>query len=198
MKTFETLQQVLEYIPHCIICKKELELRVVGSIPSRTNQQYFHRQSVCLKMFMLEDRLHSRRCKDFSLIVNPADNQMSSGKNLINDMLADSWSGISVIKKCKTCNFSITARHTNSGSKQSQKMDKFPSVELYSEELHYTMKKEKPVRIHKIYQNSARMTGESTIITVNHRQLREFNLDLSKIQDLNHLNNKIKTVMVFQ
>lgn len=196
MKTFECLQELLDYIPNCIICQKVMELRIEGSVPARSNPDYYLREKVYLKMFLFEEKLHSKRCKDYSFTIDPKNNQLFSGKDLLNRMISSSsFQSIAAIKKCHTCHFKISTTYSN--GTVTAKLHQFPVMQLYTEELSYTMKREKQVRIYKTYNDTYHLTGEKATVVVNHRHL-EFNLDLSKIQDLDHLNNKIKTVMVFQ
>lgn len=196
MKTFQTLQELLDYIPNCIICGKPMELRIVGSIPLKGEPSWRNTRSICFKMFVLEDKLHSRKHKDFSLVIDPTTNHISSGKDVLNQMVWTSYSGIIALKKCKTCNFKIEAEYTNGIN--SQKLHVFPELRLVSEEIHYTMRRHKLVQIYKRYHRPDSGLGDGISVVVGHFQVNLSVLDFAKIQDLDHLNNKIKTFLVFQ
>lgn len=197
MKNFGTLQELLDYIPKCILCGKDMELRITGGVPSRqTSENYWKNNDVCLKMFLLEDKLHSKKCKDYSLSVSPITNLITSGKNLISDMVSRSYSRVTANKKCRTCFFQISTAYSR--DKETPKLrNYFPALTMQTEELHYTMKKGKSVKLYKYYRSDS-LTGENTNISVNFRSLKSIPLDFSKIHNMEHLNNKIKTLMVFQ
>ena len=192
MHTFETLQQLLDYIPNCIICQKPMKLVISGGVPSRTVNNYWQQFIINLKMELIESKLHSKN-KNWVLIIDPWDNQISTGLSLVNDLLSQSHSKLDVFKKCWTCNFKINGLCNSNGKRVSA----FPKVSLHSEELHYTMNRDRTVRLFKYY-GDASVIGERTIINVNHRELKSIPLNFERIKNLDQLNHKLKTLMTFQ
>jgi hypothetical protein len=192
MHTFKTLQELLDYIPQCIICQKPMRLIITGGIPSRGAKNYWHQETINLKMELFEGKLRSKN-KNWALIIDPWDNQVSTGLNIVNDLLSYAYSKLDVYKKCWTCNFKINGLYQHNN----KKVTKFPEVNLHSEELHYTMNRDRTVRLFKHYADTS-FLGERTIINVNHRELKSIPLNFEKIQNLDQLNHKLKTLMTFQ
>lgn len=182
---FETLQELIDYVPRCLICNKEMQLDITGTIPFVTGYD-FH----SFKMILNSDgRLSS---KNKSLDINPKTNEVFSGLDTLSKMVYNLTNHINIYKKCYTCSFLIKCKYDNI---KYIKLEKFPTISLIQEELSYTMSKNKAVRYVKYFPPN--FLG-SSYMTINNKYINNFYIDLSKINNLKHLTRKIKTFLTFQ
>lgn len=197
-----TLKELNEYIPHCIICGKDMHLKISGSLtkPSHfhssgnTTVLYSARTSIKLKSFLKDGLLHFKDTKDanIAILVDPDTNKVIEGMDLLK-ALSSNW--IYLNKNCQTCDCNIATMYTN---KEAAKLENFPPLKLTSEKLHYTMKRGKTVFIMKSFYDDATLLGSRTNVLINGKPIKEINLDLSRYKNLEQLNNRLATIMVFQ
>jgi hypothetical protein len=131
------------------------------------------------------------RNKKNSIAINPVDNNIIEGEQFINH-LATNW--LTVYKKCRTCRCEVVARFTGSTIKN---LKKFPPVTLAAEEICYTRKNEKPVRILQNYYEDSSSLGVQTYMRINHKDVNSFYLDFNKFKNLDHLNERLSTILTF-
>lgn len=196
MKIFQNLQELLDFIPNCIICGKQLEIQIIGTVPnSGINANKFkingwHTIDVCLRMKLIDGQLQSKN-KNYPLIIDLATNNILIGVEIIDKMMYRHHNSVIVNKKCYTCQFKIRTMYT-AGIAPLKTKNQFPVLDFKELEIIYTMNNN---RLVSIYSNNF---NESMFVRVNGRTIESFKLDFSKIKNLKQLNNKIKTVMVFQ
>lgn len=198
MRVFQTIQAFINYMPHCIVCGKAMELFIYGTIPNRDGTPYFNRTNISHKMIISENIATSKNRKHL-LIIDLNNNKIIEGGIHIKDML---YIGMSADLKCWTCDFRVHSYlkaeyflSKNFGY-NSQSIEYFPQTELYNEEIHYTLSTTKKVSV---FINYGLDGINNTTISVNRKYLDKIQfVDLSKIKNLKHLSNKIKTLITFQ
>lgn len=188
MKTF-TLQELVNYIPACIICEKKLIISIHGNIASIKHR--YTGQNINIKTKIKNNILESDN-KNYELAISLIDNTINVGEKLINDLMI---SYMYVKKQCKTCHFTINTTYTDGHLKN---VKKFPDLKLTYEELSYTMPGGKEARIHKQYFDDQTLLGSRTQITIDHKLLAPFPFYFDKIENLKHLNKRLQTVCTFQ
>ena len=195
MKIFETLQELINYIPHCVICGKEMKLSIEGYVtPVSPSKPKFGKgsQRVYLKLELKDDIL---RCKQDSLnlAIEAATNKLIDGEELVNRLMLHT---INVKKCCPTCVFKSVSVY---GAGHTKKTHCFPPLTLQSEELNYTMRGGKRCLITKHYLSTNSSDEEANcVIWFDRVPLQPIPLDFSKLTSLEQLNKKIKTIVVFQ
>lgn len=188
MKTF-TLKELINYIPTCIICSKQLVLAINGNIKS--SKQRYTGKNISVKTKVKDSILESAN-KNYNLSISLDDGEIIEGVELVNNLMTG-W--MYVKKQCKTCCLTINTTY-NDGNLKNVKI--FPPLKLTSEDLSYTMPGGKEVKIYKQYYDDQTMLGERTQITINGKLLPPFPFYFDKIDDLKHLNKRLLTVRTFQ
>lgn len=193
MQVFKVLQEFIDYIPKCIICGKERKLSIEGYVkpvsPSKPRWSSGS-QRVYLTLELKDGLLRSNH-KSHSIAIDPSNNKLVDGEDLINRMMLQT---INVKKCCPTCVFKsfgvYQAGHT-------KKTNCFPPLTLRSEELNYTMPGGKHCMITKYYQFNEKPEEAKCNIAIDRVSLPPIPLDFKHLTELDQINRKIKTVMVF-
>lgn len=188
MKTF-TLKELINYIPTCIICGKQLMLSINGNI--KTSKQKWTGKNISIKT-KIKDSVLESTSKNYTLSVNLDNNEIVEGGELINNLMT-SW--MYVNKQCKTCCLTVNTTYNDGNTKNTTA---FPTVKLTSESLGYTMPGGKEVKIFKHYYDDQTMLGERTQITISGKLLPAIPFYFDKIDNLKHLNKRILTIRTFQ
>ena len=192
MRNFKTFQELIDYVPNCIICGKEMEIHLDGQIsPTLPSKQWYGRESVHLVLQPKEGLLRSKKHKKYTLIINPFDNHIIDGQDLVNRLMVN-W--ISVYKKCWTCRFSV---YTGYRKGHTKKHEKFPYLTLGNEELYYMLRRGKSVGIHQQYYDDSALLGIRTHITVAGKPVKSMYIDFNKFKDLDQLNKRLATILTF-
>lgn len=193
MKVFKTLQELLNYIPNCIICGKDMKLSIEGYVQAVSPAKPkwgSGTQRVYLKMDAKEGVLRCKH-KSFSVAIDAATNKIIDGEDLINRLMLNT---INVKKCCPTCVFKSVSVYQAGHTK---KTHFFPPMTLRNEELNYTMRGNKRCTIIKHYQFTEGHDA-NCFITLNGSSLQPVPLDFTKLTSLEQINKKIKTIAVFQ
>ncbi len=201
MIEFRNLQELMDYIPNCIICKKEMVLSMEGRIARvKDNKKPKHWNDggtwTMLKTrakneLVHDDLLHFRNTK-YHISIEPQRNKIIDGLDI-----AQRINIFNINKVCRTCDFKIQAMAESCGNSTH-----FPTTRLERETLNFTMRGGKMVRMYRSYRN-LRAPGVppkevSTQIYINDHMLPDLPLEFSKIRDIGQLTRKIKTAVVFQ
>lgn len=189
MITFQTLSELYAYVPTCLICNKDLDVSIDGTFSSvAANKPRFSRggERVHFKV-SLEDGVITAKSANYVMRLDASSNKILEGSDLINRMLVNQTQ---VTKKCSTCHLKINTQYSSGNTK---KEINFPPLTLRSEELHYTLRGGKRVRIEKYYYDHT-----STIqFQLNGKHLPPVPFEFNKIKDLTHLNKRIATIILF-
>jgi len=197
MKYFKTLQDLLDYVPNCLICGKILQLSIEGHWG---NSSIFDKTEFrAIQTSYKENLLYSKH-KIYSFCLDPKNNEIISGKTFFK-ILSDRY--ISVYKKCHTCYCILKC---SLADKQYKIHNFFSDLILDNEEIRYTMRNKKEISIYKnhgamyYYSNPSVAGNNKMSITLNGKRMHYPNeyIDFSKIKNLSDLNKKISTIMVFQ
>lgn len=193
MRTFKTLNEVIDYIPNCLICQKGMTLSIDGVLSSQAGHHpRWSRglESVKLKMGLVDGFLRSNHKND-NISICVSDNKIIDGWEIVNRLMP----GTTYVRKmCLTCHFKIHTYHIGGAVK---KENCFPPLTMHSEELHYTMKGGKDVRVTKYYHADGSLTGEYATIKLDNKFLPPVPLDFDKFKDLVHLNKRLATIKLF-
>lgn len=192
MKIFKSLQELIDYVPNCIICGKEMEIHVDGQlVPSLPAKQWYGREPVHLSLQLKEGKLRSKKHKKYTLIIDPTDNHIVDGQDFVNRLMVN-W--ITVYKKCWTCRFRINTGYNKGHIK---KQEKFPYLTLSSEEISYFRRHGKSVGIHQTYYDDSALLGIRSYITVGGKPVKSLYVDFNKFKDLDQLNKRLATILTF-
>lgn len=174
MITFSKIKDFIEYIPNCIICQKPMVLGAeITSVKRKT--------LTCVKTKIIDDIMVSKK-PEFEFVININTNQIV---NMTADIFLSHY-----IKYCATCKFTVEAY----AEKLSNKIDKIAAPTVLSfENLCYTTKKNKHVKLAKYYYN---INSCSQHIVVDKKIISIPIIDLSQIKNLKHLDKRIATLMV--
>lgn len=193
MRTFPTLNDLNNYIPNCVICSKPMRFVLEGMIspiaPSKPRWGSGN-ERLRLKLELKEGVLRSKH-KNHNVGVELATNQIVEGQGLIDRLVIN---GTQVHKLCPTCHFKINTRYETGNVK---KTNCFPALTLQSEELHYTLKGGKDVNISKYYAADPNAKESAASIRLNGKYLPPVPLDFNKLSDLEHLNKRLATIILF-
>lgn len=201
MIEFRNLQRLMDYIPNCVVCKKEMVLSIEGRLERVKNNKKPKRWNsggtwVILRTrtkneLIHDDLLHFRSTKHL-ISVEPTRNKIINGLDV-----AQRLTFFNVSKMCRTCDFKIHAKAESCGNSTH-----LPTLRLETESLNFTMKGGKKVRMYRAYRRIDPYPHEPAEITtqiyVENHLLPPLPLEFSKIKDINHLTRKIKTAIVFQ
>ena len=147
MKLFQTLNELINYIPNCLLCNKPMNITISGVLApvlSLKPRWGSGRENITLKMTLKEGVLRSKH-KNHSVAINPEINFIIDGQDLINRFYQEY---MYVIKNCTTCHFKITTQHHKDHAKKENVLS---PLTLYTEEIRYTLKGGKNVEIYKYY-----------------------------------------------
>lgn len=198
MLTFPTLNDLNDYIPNCVICGKTMGYNLSGILsPVLPNKARWGggTESVRFKLEVkgtqLRTTFHEKAKKTYSLVIDLATNGIIDGQDIINRLVPGN---AHMNKFCPTCHFKINTGWDNNSSK---KKDCFPALTLQSEELHYTLKGGRDVEINKYYRNGDPDKGRTATIRLNRKYLPPIPFDFNKFSDLQHLNKRLDTIILF-
>lgn len=147
-------------------------------------------ETVRLKLELNDGILRSKH-KSYSISIEIATNNIIDGQELINRLQPGNTH---VRKMCPTCHFKI---NTGYGTGSTKKQNCFPALTMQSEELHYTLKGGKDVQISKYYRSGDPDKGRSATIRLNNKYLPPVPFDFNKFSDLEHLNKRLDTIILF-
>jgi hypothetical protein len=191
MTSFQTLKQLIDYIPNCILCGKEMPIVIEGYVNGWAKSgASWQRQFVRAKTELRDDILFSKnRNVDLSIDVN--NNHILKGQELIDSLIGNK---INVNKGCTTCHFKILCASTSTLVKTK---GVFPYIDLLSEEIHYTLKGGKDIAITKYYNSQTTLRGEHANIRLNGKFLPPMLWDFSKFDSIEHMNKRVATIVMF-
>jgi|SRR6185436_4365103 len=197
---FTCIKKYINYIPRCLICNKEMQLYIQG-----TERKTFWRFDCVYIKTCISDNLLISKSKKYPLIIDINDNRILTGNEIISAIDIKEYSVVYLNKTCSTCKFIIEASYvhpplniTNSINESSPPLCRedgyFPTVFLDQEELCYTRNRGKNISIKRQHYSQLARTS----LTVDGKSVKCFDLDLSKFNNLNHLNSRISTLLTFQ
>lgn len=193
MRTFKTLQELIDYIPKCVICQKDMKIAIEGylnPVGSKKPRWSSGTERVYFKLEYKDGILRSKH-KSHSLAIEASTNKLIDGEDLVNRLMTQT---INVKKCCPTCVFKSVSVYQAGNTK---KTNSFPPMTLRSEELNYTMKGGKRVNITKYYEFNKPDEEAKCFISYNGSSLSPIALDFRKLTDLDQINKKIKTIVTF-
>lgn len=188
MKKF-TIKELVEYIPKCIICQKDMYISIKGNIQSQKHR--FTGKKVSLTTKVQDDALVSVGKDLFTIDLNTS--EIITGAEFFNSLM-NSW--LYVNKRCRTCDFLISNIYNDFDTIVAR--THFPKLKLQNEQISYTMPGGKIVKILKSYYDDNTMLGSMTRITINNKLLPPFPFDFTAIHGLKQLNNRLLTIRTFQ
>lgn len=197
MITFPTLNDLHNYVPTCVICSKPMRFALDGIASTALPAKRWggSTESIRLKLDVKDGKLrtiaHEKAKKTYSLIIDITTNQIVDGQDIIDRLKPGN---VHLRKLCPTCHFKINTSWSNNSSK---KKDCFPALTLQSEELHYTLKGGKDVTISKYYREGDADKGKSAHIRLSGKSLPPIPFDFNKFSDLEHLNKRLDTIILF-
>lgn len=198
MKYFDNLQQLVNYVPNCLICGKQIPILIQG--------RWFYPPDVdvfkSIKTTVQDDCLLARHRK-FDFKINLSNNKIIHGEEYFKDILK---SRMFVFKKCSSCHIYVTLSPILENPVQAKisKFSIFPTLAIDTEEVQFTTKGGKKLFLHKDYHksySSYQVFPEGIIsLSVNNKRQHIPNeyLNLEKIKDFSSLKNKISTILTFQ
>ncbi len=190
---FKSLNEFNNYIPTCVLCGKIMTVTVEGRLapvlPSKPRWSS-GQETVTLKL-LLKDGVMRSKHKNHSLVIDGETNSIIDGQDLVNRFYPNSTY---IRKTCATCHFKIVATYPKDYAK---KATVFPYIILQQEELRYTLKGGKDVQIYKNYHTAIEGRDKVADIRIDNKYLPPVPWDFSKFDDLDHLNNRIKTIILF-
>jgi len=190
---FNTISELNAYVPNCLICSKPMQFIVDGYLKkTAANKSRWDSGNEHVKFLMkLEDGIMHSKHKSLSIAIDINNNLIIDGQDTINRMLT----GASYLRKtCPTCHFKI---HTVYSSGNIKKEKNFPALTLQIEELHYTMKGGKDVRITKSYNTFEPEKETLALIRLCGKTLPAVPFNFNKLKDLHNLNTRIATIKLF-
>jgi len=188
MKSFNTLKELVNYIPNCLVCGKQMMIIIKGHILPNSQNRF---NGYYTRLIVNNNQIVSRN-KKHNITVNLDTNEFIDGKEVIYN-LKQNW--IYLNKTCRTCRFDISTVY-----RSGQQGDKnyFPTFLLDSETISYTWKNGKQIYIVKYHNIGVSVLSDSvTQISVNNKWLPSIPFDFSKFSKLSQLNNRISTLLVF-
>lgn len=191
MRTFKSLQELVDYIPQCILCNKDMPITINASLSAALPaKKYASSEHVNLKT-EIKDGVARSKNKKYSLSVELATNKIIDGIDLVNRM-QNSWTYVN--KCCPTCHFKISTVY---GTNAQKKEHCFPALTLQNEELSYTLKRGRRVFISKRYYDHNTQQHHLASIRLDQKYLPEMPLDFAKFTGLTQLNHRLATLITF-
>lgn len=197
MVTFPTLNDLHNYVPNCVVCSKPMRFAIEGIVmPTGPTKRWGGgTETIRMKLDVNDGKLHTivheKAKKNYNLIIDIFTNEIIEGRDIVEKIKpGNAW----VRKLCPTCHFKINVNWDASAPK---KKHCFPALTLNSEELHYTLKGGKDVTISKHYRQGDPDNGKSATIQLSGRYLPPIPFDFNKFSDLEHLNKRLATIILF-
>jgi hypothetical protein len=187
MSTFKTPQELLNYIPNCILCGKEMSLLIEGTMSNAlaaTSQHYMRDERLRVLLERKDNILYSKRNKH-SITLEIDSGKIIDGKEIFSRMRMDYTN---FTKFCNTCDFKILSQIT-----QLSKGDYFPILRWRNERLHYTLRGGREVEI-----TRGHYDPQKSSVRINKKFLPPMpGLEFSKFTNLDQLNQRLSTIIVF-
>lgn len=203
MKYFDNLQQLVNYIPNCLICGKSLPILIQG-------RWFSFDKVVCYKSLktIIRDNMLESKHRSFNFKIDITTNKIIQGEEHFKEIFK---SLMFVMKKCPTCYMCISlSPYQLSNYDFRSKVTTFPVLNIDAEELQYTTKGGKHLILRKDYHTiysatklypgyQVRPQGAISLSLDNKKQYipNEY-LILEKIKNFSSLKNKISTILIFQ
>ena len=192
MKVFNTLQELLEYVPRCILCQKNIPISIEGYLTSADAKKWYGRKQRVYFKLKIKDGVLRDKCRGQSIAIEASTNKLLEGGDFVNRLMLQP---ITVKKCCPTCAFKFIASYQDGNVKTT---NTFPPLTLKSEELSFTMKGKKNISILKHYAFLQEGEEPKCIITYDRGSLEPIDLDFTKFTSLDQVAKKIKTIVTFQ
>ncbi len=190
MLTFSTLNDLNNYVPNCVICSKPMHISITGIATGPANKPRWGSGSESIRVkFELKEGILRSKNEKHKMSIEMATNAIIEGADLISRLLS-----ANVTKGCPTCHFKI---NTGWGHHTEKKENCFPALTIESEELHYTLKGGKDIQISKYYRASDPERSQTATIRLNNKYLPPIPFDFNKFSDLEHLNKRLDTIILF-
>jgi hypothetical protein len=193
MKRFDTIQQFREYVPSCIICGKDMQVSfdcTLENVPQRQQRYSSGKENIHIQFKIREDKLFSDH-KSYKMCIDPASNLILDGDDIANRIFSERTF---VKKSCTTCHFKI---QTECESKIIRKEKRVPHLTLISEELHFTLRGARDLRIIKDYRYPPNQDEGLAHISLNKRPLPFIPVDFNKFTGFEQLLKRIDTIILF-
>ena len=194
MKNFDNLQQLIDYIPNCIICEKPLYITLNGrwclSEEEKWNDSPYTTE---IGVFIKEGFLYPKN-KKLNFKIDISNNKIVNNLSFFKKIHTLT---LNVYKKCRTCAFCIALTAWNKNP--IAKVVMFPQLVLSYEKIRFYTKNNKYVQIYKEYDTFGRYK-DHTFIIINRKEqsLSGDYLKLEKIKNFSSLKNKLSTILTFQ
>ena len=176
-----SLKDFCAYLPVCLICNKELSYKINGRIKIDVKSGF---KSLNTPLFY-KDNLLKSKSKDCLFVLDTSNNRVVGGAEDISSINSSA-----VCKYCVTCDFKI-----NTTLSIDTTTNLVQPLKLLSEVVKYTFKGGKSVFISKYYYADREPV---LVIKINDRPLVDVPLELNKIRDFQHLNKRLKTLLILQ
>lgn len=187
------LKELNEYIPKCIICKKDMYIFIKGNIQSR--KHVFTGKKISIKTKIEQGHMMSGN-KDYPFIIRMSDSEILEGQEFFSNLFKN-WTYVN--KRCSTCDFIIgTIQNGDYGEPMFPTSNIFPSMKLSKEKVSYTMPGGKNVTIEKKYYDPATFLNEHIKIEINNKPLPPFPFEFAAVNGLKQLNTRLLTIRTFQ
>lgn len=186
MQLFETPEALFNYVPQCVLCGKAMPLLIEGPLSILPAKKIWGTEERMRVTMELKDGIMRSKHKKYSLSVDVAAGTIIDGQDIFDRLRTDY---ARYFKSCPTCDFKIecsgTARPTR---------DRFPTLSLKNERLHYTLRGGKEIEISKSYYDNKNLAS----IRIGTKFLPPMpGLDFNKFKNLAHLNQRLATLVVF-
>lgn len=179
IQKFDTIKQFIDYIPHCIICRKDMQHNMMLHCATEQSSRVIGK--TIIPVAVVDDYLVSKKPK-YNIKFDIFSNEIQGEEKVINFIRK-----IDITKYCNTCDLKILSWDVNLHRKV------LAPIRIQQESLHYTLKGGRKLQIFKSY-NSDRI---SLTIYLNNRRLPDLPFDFDKFVDLDQLNKRINTLLLF-
>ena len=194
-----TIKSLHEYIPQCILCKKEMQIIIDGHfVQSATSSIEFIHPIISpgnrihnIFYLNIKNNLFVFKSKHYQFSIDN-DNKIIEGLDIVNNLTINPFY---IIKKCKTCNFMSKFKWNGVNMKT---IYFFPPLVQDYECIKYTKNKGKSINIFNYNDKwNAKNRLSNLYIDGKYIDIQDLCIDFSKIKNLKHLNNKISTILTF-
>lgn len=187
------LKELIDYIPKCIICKKDMYLFIKGTIVSK--KHVFTGKKISIKTKMENGHILSEN-KTYPFSIRVSDSLILEGQEFLTTLFKH-WTYVN--KRCNTCDFIIGTMYNAPYDVNASLRDNlFPNLKLSVERVAYTMPGGKNALIEKKYYDPASFLNERTRIEINNKPLPPFPFEFGSVNGLKQLTNRLLTIRTFQ
>lgn len=176
---FDNINGLVHYVPHCIICRKDMQFNMIAHCA--TDQKSRVTGKTTIPLAVVDDFLESKKPK-YNLKIDLNSNEMQGDDKFISLIRH-----VDFIKYCNTCDLKIFTWNTN------MHRQVISTLKLQQESLHYTLKGGRKLRILKWYYTDT----INLSIHVDNKRLPDLPFDFDKFVDLDQLNKRINTFLLF-